>query len=91
MKFVVTKDRMEELTLDQAIALEALAGGEKIDLAPMRDLFAHFVVDEDGKRPAEAEAVRMVGRLRLNEVKEAAAAFVDAIRDGLLPPASDGS
>jgi hypothetical protein len=81
---------MEELTLDQAIALESLAGGEKVDLAPMRDLFAHFVVDEDNKYLPEAEAARTVGRLRLNEIKDAASAFVDAIKDGLLPPANGG-
>ncbi len=91
LRFRVTKERMEELPLDSAIALEDMQLGENVHLRTMRDLFAHFLTAEDGAYLPDAEAQRRLGKLRINELKEVGKQFSDAVKEGVIPPASGGS
>ncbi len=91
LRFRVTKERMEELPLDSAIALEDMQLGENVHLRTMRDLFAHFLTAEDGAYLPDAEAQRCLGKLRINELKEVGKQFSDAVKEGVIPPASGGS
>ncbi len=91
MQFKVNKERMEALPLEQAIALEDMQMGEQVSLRALRDLFAHFAVDDEGNYLADMDARKAMGRLRLNDLKDIGAQFTAAVKDGVLPPENGAS
>jgi len=90
MRFRVTPERLEALTIDQMAALEAVTFGENVRLAVLRDVLAHFVAGADGDWLPAAEARQTVGALTIGALQQVAGDFAAALKETLLPPTSDG-
>lgn len=88
LRFRITTEALEQLTIDELAALEALIYGDSPRLSVIRDVMAVFVVDETGAELGRELGRRAVGRLKLAEFREAAEAFAGAFKDGMLPPAN---
>ena len=85
LKLKVDVDR---ITLDDVISLE-----ERASMKTMRDIIARFVVDDKGEYYPHAEAVKLVGGLKMSEVKDVATQFADAMKGvaaEALPPNGSG-
>ena len=93
MRFVITRDRLNEMTLDELAGLEDMLHGQtgEVSLKGMRDLLARFVVDEKGEYLPDEAAKRTVGSVPVSQLQEIAGEFVKAFKDGVLPPENGGS
>ncbi len=92
MKFRVSGARLEELTLDEAIALEEMQTGEQTSLKTMKGVMARFLVDDKTDAYVDYEtATKRLGSMTIKALKDVAAQFSEAVKDGVLPPESGGS
>ncbi len=70
----------------ERITLEELIDMQSGDLAAMRDVLAHCLTDEAGECVEFEEARRIVGQLKLSEVKATARQFMEQISEGAVNP-----
>lgn len=75
---------------------ERITLGELIDvqdgqLAAMRDMLAHCLVREDGTYVEYAAAQRVIGDLKLSEVRDTVNQFMEQLQAGAVNPPKDGS
>lgn len=80
----ITAERLDELTLDDWIGLEAMK------FAQLRDALAKFVVNGDGSYLPEAEARAVLGRLRTSEVREVIRQFRERVNALAINPTTGG-
>ena len=79
---------IERITLDDVIALE-----ERASLKTMRDIIDRFTVGEDGNYLDFPEAVKVVGAIKMSDLKEVSKQFADAMKGvaaEALPPTGSG-
>ncbi len=92
MQFKVTPERLENLTLDQAIAIEAMGNGEQVTLRDLKAVLSAFLLDEEGGQyMADRKAAAVLGKLTIRELRDIGKQFGEQVKDAVLPPVSGGS
>ena len=92
IRFHVTQEKIQRLTLDQVIALEGMDNFERQGawMAQVLGAMAVFMVDAKQMPLPLKEARRRVGSLRMDEIQGVAGALGKAIED-FLSPGTNGS
>jgi len=86
----VSQERLDLLTVDEMVAVENVGAGI-ISIKGLRSVVAKFIVNEAGAYLAEAEALRVVGRLLRPQFFDVAREFFSAVSGLAVNPPSDGS
>jgi hypothetical protein len=78
------------LTWEEYEAIEMAQEGE-LKLRRMRPLVARFMIDEQGGSIPHKQALDILGKLPLEEVKDVFTKFAEALQDTAVPKASGNS
>lgn len=70
----------DQVTVDEFILLE------EGDLRTIRNILGKFIVDDNGVKVSEADGAKIVGKLSLNQLQQAAQDFITAARDSAATP-----
>ncbi len=88
-KFDPTK--LESMSWEEFEAFERWMDGEG-KLYQLRQIMAQFVTDKEGKPLLVPVAMKMLGRLSINQIEGVVKSFMDAVSDQAIPKAKgDGS
>jgi len=79
----ISEEAMSDLNWAAEIAMENITAGEEVSLEDVREMLVPFVVDKDGRRLEEAQARKLLGRIKNSQSQEVAKKFVSAMQDFL--------
>ena len=81
----IDQDRLGDLvTVDEYLGMRD--NDERIIIS----VLSRFVIDENGQYIAEKDARKLIGKMTLNQMREAAGSFFDGAKDAVLPPSNWG-
>lgn len=87
LRLHVTKERAKELDWDDWCTLEAFLSGdqEAYSMRDLRQLVARYMRNEQGTYLEERAALKILGRLKNEQIGEAAKQLADALIENVVP------
>lgn len=83
INFHISDEALKDLNWSASITLQAFQAGETVPLEDMRELMVPFVVNANGERLPEAQARRMIGRIKITDTEAVAKQLSEAMLDFL--------
>ena len=87
VRFHIDDETINDMTLEEYEAIEAAQDG-MVKVRQLRPVLARFMVDEDGKPLEHDAAMALLGKQRMGDLEEIAAAFAAAFEDSTVPKAN---
>ena len=82
----VLRIKMERERLLDEVDLDTYIGVQEGDLKALREMVATFVVDEKGEYLEKAEGLKLVGKLKIRQLKDLQRSLVEGGEQAIVPP-----
>ena len=86
MEQPVLRIKMERERLLDEVDLDTYIGVQEGDLKALREMVATFVVDEKGEYLEKAEGLKLVGKLKIRQLKDLQRSLVEGGEQAIVPP-----
>jgi len=91
INFHLTEESINGLSWEEYEVFERVQDGEALKLYRLRPILARFMVDEKSLPIKQADALKTLAKIKMNEIKDVVTAFMEGMQNSTVPKVNGDS